>query len=82
MSFCQNCGRLLTENTSACPICASSGPAAAVAAPAPASAGIQPTVAGALTYLAGFITGIIFLLDRSLQGRSFCTVPCFPVHIL
>ncbi|HEY2472714.1 MAG TPA: hypothetical protein VGI45_33325 [Terracidiphilus sp.] len=79
MSFCQNCGRLLTENSSACPLCASSG-AAAVAAPAPAAAGLQPHSAAALTYLAGFITGIIFLLidpykaDRFVRFHAFQSI--------
>jgi uncharacterized membrane protein len=77
MSFCQNCGRLLAESSSACPICASSGPAAAVAAPAPASAGLQPTAAGALTYLAGFITGIVFLLIDPFKADRFVRFHAF-----
>jgi uncharacterized membrane protein len=77
MSFCQNCGRLLTENSSACPICATSGPAGAVAAPAPAATGLQPHTAGALTYLAGFITGIIFLLIDPFKGDRFVRFHAF-----
>ncbi|HEY2468273.1 MAG TPA: hypothetical protein VGI45_10620 [Terracidiphilus sp.] len=80
MSFCQNCGRLLTENSSACPICATAGPAAAVAAPAPAASGLQPNMAAALAYLAGFITGIIFLVidpfktDRFVRFHAFQSI--------
>lgn len=80
MSFCQNCGRLLTENTPACPICATAGPAAAVAAPASAASGLQPNMAAALAYLAGFITGIIFLVvdpfktDRFVRFHAFQSI--------
>lgn len=80
MSFCQNCGRLLTENSAACPICASAGPAATVAATAPASAGMEANAAGALTYLAGIITGIVFLLidpfksDRFIRFHAFQSI--------
>lgn len=80
MGFCQNCGRILAENSSACPICATAGPAAAVAAPAPAASGLQPNIAAALAYLAGFITGIIFLLvdpfktDRFVRFHAFQSI--------
>ena len=77
MSFCQNCGRLLTENSSACPICASAGPGAPVAATAPASAGMEPNAAGALTYLAGIITGIVFLLIDPFKSDRFVRFHAF-----
>jgi len=78
MSFCQNCGRLLAENSATCPICASPGPvAAAVAAPAPTAAGLQPNVAAALAYLAGFITGIIFLLIDPFKADRFVRFHAF-----
>jgi uncharacterized membrane protein len=78
MSFCQNCGRLLSENSSACPICAASGPGvAAVAAPVPTSTGLQPNAAGALAYLAGFITGILFLLIDPFKADRFVRFHAF-----
>jgi uncharacterized membrane protein len=77
MSFCQNCGRLLAENSSACPICASAGSAAAVAAPAPAASGLQPNIAAALAYLGGFITGIIFLVIDPFKADRFVRFHAF-----
>jgi uncharacterized membrane protein len=77
MSFCQNCGRLLTESSSACPICASAGPAATVAAPAPSTSGLQPHSAAALAYLAGFVTGIIFLVIDPFKADRFVRFHAF-----
>jgi uncharacterized membrane protein len=77
MSFCQNCGRLLAENSSACPICATAGSAAAVAAPAPAASGLQPNIAAALAYLGGFITGIIFLVIDPFKADRFVRFHAF-----
>lgn len=80
MSFCQNCGRVVAENSAVCPICATAGPAASVAAPAPAATGLQPNIAAALAYLAGFITGIIFLVidpfktDRFVRFHAFQSI--------
>ena len=58
MSFCQNCGALLSETNAPCAICAGHSQAtnAAVAAAPPASAGMDSNVAGALAYLAGFVS--------------------------
>jgi uncharacterized membrane protein len=77
MSFCQNCGRLLNEHSSACPICASVGTAPTVAAPVPSTSGLQPHTAGALSYLAGFITGIIFLLVDPFKADRFVRFHAF-----
>ena len=82
MSFCQNCGALLSESNAPCAICAghSQSTGAAVAAARPASAGIESNAAGALTYSAGFITGVIFLLidpfksDRFVRFHSFQSI--------
>lgn len=73
MSFCQNCGALLSEGNAPCKICAghSQTTVAAVAAAAPASAGMESNVAGALTYFAGLITGIIFLLMDPFKNDRF-----------
>ena len=82
MSFCENCGRTLPDNSSVCPNCPSpthQGGAVAAAA-IPASGGLSPTAAGALSYLAGFITGIIFLVidpfktDRFVRFHAFQSI--------
>jgi uncharacterized membrane protein len=83
MSFCQNCGHRLPENSPICPFCtpAQAAPAAPAAtyaaAPAPTAAGLQPNVAGALAYLAGFITGIIFLVIDPFKGDRFVRFHAF-----
>jgi uncharacterized membrane protein len=82
MSFCENCGRTLPDNSSVCPICPSPThqDGAVAAASIPASSGLQPNSAGALTYLAGFITGIIFLVidpfktDRFVRFHAFQSI--------
>ena len=79
MSFCQNCGRSLPENSSVCPICPSPAPAAAAVAavPAPAASGLQPQTAAALAYLAGFVTGIIFLVIDPFKADRFVRFHAF-----
>jgi uncharacterized membrane protein len=80
MSFCQNCGRPLTESNPVCPICTAPAPAAVAVAPVSASAGLQPPMAAALSYLAGLITGIIFLVidpfktDRFVRFHAFQSI--------
>ena len=82
MSFCENCGRTLPDNSSVCPNCPSPAPqGGAVAATAIlASSGLSPTAAGALSYLAGIITGIIFLVidpfktDRFVRFHAFQSI--------
>lgn len=79
MSFCQNCGRPLTEGSPVCSICTSPEPVAAAvtAAPAPAASGLQPPMAAALAYLAGFVTGIIFLLIDPFKADRFVRFHAF-----
>jgi uncharacterized membrane protein len=82
MSFCENCGRTLPDNTAVCPVCPSPNPqgGAVAATAAPVASGLQPTAAGALAYLAGFITGIIFLVmdpfktDRFVRFHAFQSI--------
>ncbi len=82
MSFCQNCGALLSQSSAPCAICAghSHATSAAVAVAPPASTGMDSNAAGALAYFAGFITGIIFLLidpfksDRFVRFHSFQSI--------
>jgi uncharacterized membrane protein len=79
MSFCQNCGRSLTENNPVCPICPSptSAAAAVAAAPAPTATGLQPNIAAALAYLAGFVTGIIFMVIDPFKADRFVRFHAF-----
>jgi uncharacterized membrane protein len=79
MSFCQNCGSPLADNTSVCPVCPSptyqGGAVAATAAPA--ASGLQPNTAAALTYLAGFVTGILFLVIDPFKADRFVRFHAF-----
>lgn len=79
MSFCENCGRTLPDNSNVCPNCPSPTPqGGAVAATAiPTGTGLSPTTAGALSYLAGFITGIIFLLIDPFKAHRFVRFHAF-----
>src|SRR3954470_8176995 len=79
MSFCQNCGALLSEGNAPCTICSghSQKTAGAVATAAPVSAGMESNAAGALAYFAGFITGIIFLLIDPFKSDRFVRFHAF-----
>jgi uncharacterized membrane protein len=79
MSFCQSCGRPLSENNAACPVCLAAAPAVAAvtAGPATPGSGLQPHTAAALAYLAGFVTGIIFLVIDPFKADRFVRFHAF-----
>lgn len=82
MSFCEDCGSQLADNSQVCTACLNRAqanrPIAAttVTASAPA-AGLQPTMAAALSYFAGFITGIIFLIIDPFKADRFVRFHAF-----